>query len=98
MDFTVSNSESVDAGGIPNRIKEFGGVVGFAGVKNELHPANIGDSDCGISLQHHQIGLLSGLDSAEVIELAEEFGAVGGGDLDGFDGGESALDEKFDIT
>ena len=52
----------------------------------------------GVAFDDDEVGVFAGGDGADVACAAEVGGAVEGGDLDGFDGGEAGVDEELDLA
>ena len=74
---------------------ELRGVVADAVLEDDLNLFDVFDIGRGISLQHDDVGCFAGSQRTNFIELAEEFGAVRRGDVNGLERREACLDEKF---
>ena len=74
---------------------ELRGVVADAVLKDDLNLFDVFDIGRGVSLQHDDVGCFAGSQRANFVELAEEFGAVRSGDVNGLERREAGIDEKF---
>jgi hypothetical protein len=74
---------------------ELRGVVTDAVFEDDLNLFDVFDIGRGVPLQHDDVGGFAGSQRANFIELAEEFGAVRSGDVNGLERREACLDEKL---
>jgi len=74
---------------------ELRGVVADAVLEDDLNLFDVFDIGRRVSLQHDDVGSFAGSERTNLVELAEEFGAIRSGDVNGLELREACLDEKF---
>src|ERR1700738_4550847 len=81
-----------------HRLDQLRGVVADAVLEDGLHFLDVGDLDRGIAAHDDQVGELAGHKRADAVRLAEEGGAVGGGDVDRLERRKAGLDEQLQLA
>lgn len=73
------------------------GVVGDAVFEDEFDVFEVGDFLARIAVDDDEVGVFAGLECADAVSFAEEFGSILRSDVDGFERAEAGFHEQLGL-